>query len=79
MLGIQHAPLGQTQDYAVSFYASSTGQLALLQLLFSQEREKMVKELLKINKQNLNVRPSDPCCKRLVTTIDIKYRNFFVG
>ena len=43
---IQRAPLGLTQGFAISFYTSSTGQLALLQLLSSQERKKMVEELL---------------------------------
>ena len=59
---IQRAPLGLTQGFAISFYTSSTGQLALLQLLSSQERKKMVEELLERNKQNLNVRPSGARC-----------------
>ena len=53
---------GLAQGFAESFYTSSTGRLAILQLLSSQERKKMVEELLKRNKQNLNVRPSGARC-----------------
>ena len=59
---VQRAPLGLTEGFAKSFYASSTGRLALLQLLCSQERKKMVEEFLKRNIQNLNVRPSGARC-----------------
>ena len=56
------APLGLTQGFAISLYTSSTGRLAILQLLSIQERMKMVEELLTRNKQNLNVRPSGARC-----------------
>ena len=48
-VNLQRAPIGLTQGFAINFYASSTGRLALLHLLPSQERKKMVKELLKKN------------------------------
>ena len=44
----------------MSFDASSTCRKAILQLLSSRERKKMVEDPLKINKQNLNVRSSAP-------------------
>ena len=44
---IQRAPLGLTLGFDISFYVSSTGRLAILQLLSSQARKKMLEELLK--------------------------------
>ena len=66
---MQLAPLGLTQGFAKSFYTSSTGQLAIL-LLSSQERKKIVVELLNRNNQNLNVRPSGARCSVLMAIIN---------
>ena len=44
---LQRAPLGLTLGFVISFYVSSTGRLAILQLLSSQARKKMLEELLK--------------------------------
>ena len=59
---LQRGALGPTQGFVTSFPEISTGWLAIPQLLCSQAKNKFHKELLKINKQNLNVRPSVPLC-----------------
>ena len=43
---VQCAPLGLTLGFYISFYVSSTGRLAILQLLSSQARKKKLEELL---------------------------------
>ena len=64
-IALQSVPLGLTQGFVKIFFKSSTGRLAIPQLMSSQARSKMLKELLKRNKENLNVRPSGARCYRL--------------
>lgn len=51
-LTVHHAPLGLTPGFVTSFYVSYLSLLARLQLLSSQEKKKMIEELLKRLKQN---------------------------
>ena len=59
----QSGALGLTQGFVTCFPESSTGWLAIPQLLCSQAKNKLHEELLKRNKRNLNVRPSAPLCR----------------
>ena len=67
---LQRAAVGQTQGFVKRFLESSTGWWAILQLLCSQARNILHEELLKRNKQNLNVRPIAARC----TTLEAKAR-----
>ena len=73
-IALQSVPLSLTQGFVKRFFKSSTGRLAIPQLLSSQARSKMLKELLKRNKDNLNVRPSGARCNRLCQCYSIKRR-----
>ena len=71
-IALQSVPLGLTQGFVKRFFKSSTGRLAIPQLMSSQASSKMLKELLKRNKENLNVRPSGARCYRLFQCYSIK-------
>ena len=61
-MNIQRAALGLTQGYQVLSKVFLRVPRAMLQLLYSQAREKLQEELLKRNKQNLYVRPNAALC-----------------
>ena len=56
------------QGFVASFLESFTGWWAITQLLCSKPHNKLHKELLKRNKQNLYVRPSAPLCVMKILT-----------
>ena len=62
MVYLQRGAVGLTQGLVISFAESSIGWRAMLQLLYSQKGNKLQEELLKRNKQNLNVRPTATRC-----------------
>ena len=62
---LQRGALGLTQGFVTSFPESSIGCWAKPHLLSSQAKNKLPKELLKRNTQNLSVRPSAPLCTPL--------------